>query len=56
MRPSSFSTIATGLLLLSATHSLCAESPFSFNDPQPQRYEFTARASQIDPLAKACNP
>ena len=31
---------------------LHAEAP-AFNDPTPQRYEFTARASEIDPRVKA---
>ncbi|MBI5775138.1 MAG: hypothetical protein HZA89_15550 [Verrucomicrobia bacterium] len=30
-----------------------ADVPFVFNDPKPQRYELTARASQIDPRARA---
>ncbi|MBI5396443.1 MAG: hypothetical protein HZA91_14205 [Verrucomicrobia bacterium] len=29
-----------------------ADAPPAFNDPKPQRYELTARASQIDPRAK----
>ncbi|MEQ1862125.1 MAG: hypothetical protein ABMA13_19585 [Chthoniobacteraceae bacterium] len=29
-----------------------ADAPLVFNDPQPQRYELTARASQVDPRAK----
>lgn len=29
-----------------------ADAPLTFNDPKPQRYEFTARASEIDPRAK----
>ncbi len=30
-----------------------ADAPLKFNDPAPKRYEFTARASVIDPRAKA---
>ena len=30
-----------------------AEAPLAFNDPKPQRYELAARASQIDPRARA---
>jgi len=29
-----------------------AQSPLAFDDPKPQRYELSARASQIDPRAK----
>ncbi|MCX7007614.1 MAG: hypothetical protein NTY53_10270 [Kiritimatiellaeota bacterium] len=29
-----------------------AEAPLTFSDPKPQRYEFTARASVLDPRAK----
>jgi hypothetical protein len=29
-----------------------AEAPLVFNDPNPQRYDFSARASEIDPRAK----
>jgi hypothetical protein len=44
-------------LLLTASSlaqaALPADSaPLKFNDPKPQRYELTARASQIDPRAK----
>jgi hypothetical protein len=35
---------------LAALHA--QEHPLAFNDPQPQRYELSARASQIDPRAK----
>ena len=35
------------------TQSPAAETPPAFTDPKPQRYELTARASQIDPRAKA---
>lgn len=41
------------LLYLLSTGSLFAAGPLSFNDPQPQRYEFTARASELDPRVKA---
>jgi hypothetical protein len=33
--------------------ALAADVPLTFNDPQPQRYDLTARASQIDPRARA---
>jgi hypothetical protein len=29
-----------------------ADAPLTFNDPKPQRYELSARASQLDPRAK----
>ncbi|GAA5479386.1 BPSS1187 family protein [Haloferula helveola] len=31
----------------------CAETGFRFDDPKPQRYQLTARASKIDPRVKA---
>src|SRR4051812_6586874 len=40
------------LLLLSLTTLHAADAPLKFNDPAPQRYEFTARASVIDPRTK----
>jgi hypothetical protein len=39
-------------LLASASRGAAQEQPLAFNDPSPQRYEFTARASQLDPRAK----
>ncbi len=41
--------------LLIKTLQLFAVEPASpyYNDPKPQRYDFTARASEIDPAAKA---
>ena len=38
------------LVPLAALHA--AEAPLAFNDPKPQRYELTARASVLDPRAK----
>jgi hypothetical protein len=40
------------LLLLAIAGTLRAESPLVFNDPKPQRYELSARASELDPKAK----
>jgi len=41
------------LLILVTTATLRAsEAPLSFDDPKPQRYELSARASEIDPRAK----
>ncbi len=37
-------------LPLAALHA--ADAPLTFNDPKPQRYELTARASAIDPRAQ----
>jgi hypothetical protein len=37
-----------GVLLISLVSRTAAEPPLRFNDPKPQRYELTARASQID--------
>jgi hypothetical protein len=40
-------------LLLAPPASLhAADKPLAFDDPQPQRYEFVARASQIDPRVR----
>ena len=41
------------LLPLALAGSLAAAEPLTFKDPTPQRYELTARASGIDPRAKA---
>lgn len=42
------------ILLLALVGSLsAADAPLTFNDPKPQRYELSARASEIDPRAKA---
>ncbi len=40
------------LLWVSSPLLVAAEPTLTFNDPAPQRYELTARASQIDPRAK----
>jgi hypothetical protein len=42
----------TCLCLASTSALLRAESPLTFNDPKPQRYELSARASVIDARAK----
>jgi hypothetical protein len=48
-----FTRLAIGLLLLSPLSLLySADPPLSFSDPKPQRYELSARASQIDARAK----
>ena len=41
------------ILLISATAAIAADAPLTFSDPTPKRYELTARASVIDPRAKA---
>ena len=38
--------------LMNISVSFAADAPLAFNDPSPRRYELTARASQIDPLAR----
>jgi hypothetical protein len=43
---------AAALLLLSLGSLAAAEPPLTFDDPLPQRYVLSARASQIDPRAK----
>ncbi|WP_009958669.1 BPSS1187 family protein [Verrucomicrobium spinosum] len=40
------------VLLLVGASTLTAAPELTLNDPKPQRYELTARASQIDPRAK----
>ena len=40
------------LLLLPLAMVGAADAPLKFNDPKPQRYDLTARASQIDKRAK----
>lgn len=44
-----YSICVTGLL---ATHRDLLAQVVPFNDPKPQRYEFTMRASELDPQAK----
>src|SRR5687768_158405 len=45
--------LVTGLFLLTPFAPLYSADPaLVFNDPKPQRYELSARASQIDPRAK----
>jgi hypothetical protein len=41
-----------GLLLVPLHALLASDDPLSFTDPAPQRYEFTAWASQLDPRAR----
>ncbi len=40
------------LLLLTLATPLLAAEPLTFSDPKPQRYELTARASEVDPRTK----
>ena len=40
------------MLLAPLAASATAEAPLNFQDPKPQRYELSARASQIDPRAR----
>lgn len=39
-------------VLVSGAVASAADAPLKFNDPQPQRYALTARASQIDPRTR----
>jgi len=53
MDSQSFLSIPTVLLLLvNLGRFAAAQQPLAFDDPQPQRYEISARASQIDSRAK----
>ncbi len=44
--------IFSSMLLAPLTTLHAADAPLSFKDPKPQRYEFKARASQLDPRAR----
>ncbi len=47
------SGVLSSTLWLLPLAALCAaDAPLTFQDPKPQRYEFTARASQVDPRAR----
>ena len=43
----------TAVAWLSLSTVLAADAPLTFSDPSPQRYEFTARASEIDSRVQA---
>lgn len=45
-------TVILMLLLTRLPAAHAAESPVTFADPSPQRYEFIARASELDPRAR----
>ncbi len=45
-------SILAAFFLTSFAAIHAADAPLTFKDPKPQRYEFTARASVIDPRAK----
>ena len=45
-------SFSLALLAFFRGQSFAADAPLMFNDPKPQRYELTARASQIDPRAQ----
>lgn len=49
-----FSTpyLTTAILCLSLSALDAADTPLTFRDPNPQRYEYSARSSEIDPRAK----
>jgi len=44
--------LAVFCITLLPTAANAADPPLAFSDPSPQRYDLTARASQIDPRAK----
>ena len=46
-------TFLTAIFLSCPALIRAADAPLTFNDPKPQRYDITARASVIDPRAKA---
>jgi hypothetical protein len=46
-------SLAALLVPLLVGRASAADAPLKFDDANPQRYEFTARASEIDPRAKA---
>ena len=46
-------SFSLALLAFFRGQSFAADAPLMFNDPKPQRYELTARASQIDPRTTA---
>jgi len=50
MKTSSFLTLV--VLLAATTRAYSADTKLEFNDPQPQKYKLTARASKIDPRTK----
>jgi len=53
MYPNLFSRLACGVLVLAPLALLhAAEPPLTHSDPQPQRYELSARASELDARAK----
>ncbi|HSJ02621.1 MAG TPA: hypothetical protein VK956_09215 [Verrucomicrobium sp.] len=45
-------TLLSTLWVMAGTSLSLAAPELEFNDPKPQRYDLSARASQIDPLAK----
>ena len=42
------STLAFITLFVPSSVTFAADTPLKFSDPEPKRYEFTARASVID--------
>src|SRR6476620_2822977 len=44
--------ICTSFILLGLSRYAAGDTPLAFDDPNPQRYDLSARASQIDPRAK----
>jgi hypothetical protein len=52
MKANRFRTLILTISLIGLSTTYAADAPLTFNDPSPRRYELSARASQIDPLAK----
>jgi hypothetical protein len=52
MRHATFTLLALLSIHILAGRLSAAEPAFAYSDPQPQRYELSTRASQLDPRAK----
>ena len=44
--------LSCSVALLGCITTRAADAPLKFNDPKPQRYDLTARASEMDKRAK----
>jgi hypothetical protein len=52
MKAARLPVVCLALAVVACGRVSAAETPLKFNDPKPQRYELSARASQIDPRAR----
>ena len=52
MRPLCFLACIVFVPHLFCSSAISADAPLLFNDPKPQRYELSARASELDPRAR----